>query len=98
DAAALAVARHAGRLFEQAPSLLRLAGEDEADLPLLDDRVGADAEAGAHQQVADPLQGDPLAVQPVLPLAAAEDAPADGEQALFGADEAGVGLQLERHL
>ena len=95
DALARLVAGDAGRLLDQLAPLLRLAGEDHADLPLLDDGVGPDAEAGVHQQVLDLLQAHHPAVQPVLALAAAEDPAADGDPAVVGAGEGEVGAQGE---
>ena len=98
DALARLVARDAGRLLDQLAPFLGLAGEDHADLPLLDDGVGPDAEAGVHQQVLDLLQARHLAVEPVLPLAAAEDPPTDGDPAVLGAGEGEVGAQGEHAL
>src|SRR4051794_31807771 len=73
DALARLVAGDAGGLLDQLAPLLGLAGEDHADLPLLDDGVGPDAEPGVHQQVLDLLEARDPAVEAVLPLAAAED-------------------------
>ncbi len=92
------VAGDAGGLFEELAPLLRLAGEDQPDLPLLDHRVGADAEPRVHQQVAHVLEPHGAAVQPVLALAAAEDPPAQGDAAVLGAGRARVGLELESDL
>jgi hypothetical protein len=94
----LLVAGDPRRLLDQLPPLLGLAGEDHPDLPLLDDRVGADAEPGVHQEVADVFQAHQLAVQPVLALAAAEDPAADGDPPLLGRGDRGVGQERERRL
>ncbi len=68
DLLARLVAGDPGRLFDQLAALLGLPREDEADLPLLDHRVGADAQSGVHQQVLDLLEADRLAVQAILRL------------------------------
>ena len=71
------VASDAGGLLDELAALLGLAREDHPDLALLDHRIGADAQAGVHQEILDLLQPDHPAVQPVLALAAAEDPAAD---------------------
>ncbi len=98
DSLARLVAGDARGLFDQPAPLLRLAGEDHADLSLLDDGVGPDAEAGVHQHVLDVLQAYQPAVQTVLALAAAEDAPADGDAAVVRAGQVELGAQGEEAL
>ena len=70
-AAAALVLGDAGRLFDQLPPVGRPRAEDLADLPLLDDRVGLDAQPGVHQQVLHVAQPAGLAVDQVFALAGA---------------------------
>ncbi len=98
DPLARFVAGDAGRFLDQPSPLLRLAGEDHADLPLLDDGVGPDAEAGVHQQVPDVLQAHDAAVEPVLALAAAKHPAADGDAAIVGAGQIEIGAQRQHAL
>ena len=98
DPAPRLVAGDAGRLFEQLAPLLRLAREDHADFPLLDHRVGANAQPGVHQQVLDLLEARQPAVDPVLALAGAEDPAAEQHAAVLGVRKARVGDQREVHL
>src|SRR5262249_43225289 len=58
-----------GRLFDQRTAVGGLAREDEADLPLLDDRVGLRPEARIHEQLVDVLEAADLAVHEVLGVA-----------------------------
>ncbi len=101
DLLARLVARDPGGFLDQPAAFLGLAREDEADLALLDHRVGADAQAGVHEQVLDLLEPHRLAVQAVLRLAAAEDAAGDGHPAVVtesAAGEARIGEKGERDL
>jgi hypothetical protein len=70
-AAARLVLRDAGGFFDEGAPVRGLAGEDEADLALLDDRVGLGPEAGVHEQLVDVLQAADLAVHQVFALAVA---------------------------
>ncbi len=98
DPLALAVAGDAGRLLDQAAPLLRLAREDHADLALLDHRIGADAQAGVHQEVLDVAQPHLLAVDPVAAFAAPEDLPLHHDHAVDRVLGRGVGLEGEADL
>ena len=68
-AAAALVLRDAGRFLDQLPPIGRPRAENLADLALLDDRVGLDAEPGVHQQVLHVAQPADLAVDQVFALA-----------------------------
>ena len=68
-AAAALVLRDAGRLFDQLPPIGRAGAQNLADLALLDDGVGLDAEAGVHQQILHVAQPADLAVDQVFALA-----------------------------
>ncbi len=57
-AAAALVLRHAGRFLDQLAPIGRPRAQDLADLALLDDGVGLDAEARVHQQVLHVAQPD----------------------------------------
>ena len=76
-AAALAVLAQAGGLLDQQPPVARLGGDDRLDAPLGDDRVGLLAKAGVRQRLDDVRQPAARAVEPVLALAAAIQAPDD---------------------
>ena len=64
-AAAALVLRDAGRFFDQLAPVGRTRAENLADLALLDDRVGLDADAGVHQQILHVAQAADLAVDQV---------------------------------
>ena len=83
-AAARLVLRDAGGFFDQLAPIGRPRAEDHADLALLDDRVGLGAEAGVHQQLVDVAQAADLAVDQVLALARAVQAPRDLDVAREG--------------
>ena len=68
-----------GRLFEQCPSLLRLRPEDLLDAALADDRVHPAAEPEIRQQLDEVDAPHGGAVEHVLALAAAVQAPRDRE-------------------
>src|SRR6267143_977420 len=70
-AAAFLVLRDAGRLLEEHAQLLGLRLDDARDHPLLDDRVGPRAEAGAEEHVGDVAAPDVRAVDGVARLAVA---------------------------
>src|SRR5439155_7751116 len=77
-----AVAEDAGRLLEHGAPVLRLCRQDLVDLPLLDRRVQARADVGPRQKILDVLETAALAVQDVLALPRAVDAPCHDH--LFG--------------
>jgi hypothetical protein len=58
------------------------------DLPLLDDRIGADAHPGVHEQFADILQAADLVVDQVFAFAAPVQTPGDVQAVLFDAQPA----------
>ena len=95
---AVLVAGDACRLFDQLATVLRSAGQDHSDPPLLDHGVGADTKTRVHQDVADVLEPDDPVVQPVLALAAAEDAAPDRDPAVLGLLDAAVGEEGEADL
>ena len=64
-------------LFDQLAPIGRPRAQDHADLALLDDRVGLGTEAGVHQQLVDVAQPAMGAVDEVLALARAVEAPGD---------------------
>ena len=64
-----------GGFFDQLPAIGRARAEDLADLSLLDDGVGLDAEAGVHQQVLHVAQAADLAVDQVFALAGSVQPP-----------------------
>ena len=66
-----------GRLLDEGPAVGGLAGEDQADLALLDDGVRLGAEAGVHEQLVDVPQAADLAVHEVLALPVAVEPPGD---------------------
>ena len=82
------VFRDPRRLLDERAPVGGLAGEDHADLALLDDRVRLGAEAGVHEQLMDVAQAAQLAVHQVLALAVAVQAA--GHHALGGAVRAGA--------
>jgi hypothetical protein len=63
------VLRHPRGFFDQHPPFGRPRRQDLADLPLLDDRVRLDAEAGVHEQIVDVTQAADLSVDQVFALA-----------------------------
>ena len=71
------VLRDAGGFLDQLAPIGRARAEDQADLALLDDRVGLRAEPGVHQQVVDVAQPAGLAVDQVFALARAVQPPRD---------------------
>src|SRR5438445_5305980 len=78
-AAALLVLRDAGRLLEEHAQLLGLRLDDARDHPLLDDRVGPRAKAGAEEHVGDVAAPDVHAVDVVARLAVALQDALDGD-------------------
>ena len=75
-AAAGLVLRDAGGLLDEGAPVGGLAGEDLADLPLLDDGVGLAAQARVHEQLVDVAQPAHAAVHEVLGFAVPVEAPA----------------------
>ena len=62
-----------GRLLEDCAPILRPAAEDEVDLPLLHDRIGAPPDAGIHEELVNVLQPADRLVQEIFALAVAVD-------------------------
>jgi hypothetical protein len=71
------VAGDPGGFFQQGAPVLGLGGEDEIDLPLLDEGVGPGAHAGIHEQVLDVLQTALPAVDAVIAARVPVEAPGD---------------------
>ena len=69
------VFRDPGCFFDQLAPIGRTRAEDLADFALLDDGVGLHADAGVHQQILHVLQSDDFAVDEVLALPRAIEAP-----------------------
>ena len=69
----------AGGLLDEHAAVLGARRDDEADLALLDDRVGLGADAGAEEEVGDVLQADLRLVDQVLARAVAVEAARDGD-------------------
>src|SRR6516225_10901840 len=65
----------AGSLFDDSPSISRLAAENLPDASLLDDGIRLRPESRAHENVLDVAQAAELAIQQVLALTRAEQAP-----------------------
>ncbi len=74
-AAPLAVLGDAGGLLQEHPQLLGLGGDDPRDHALLDDRVGAGAEAGAKEDVLHVAATHVLGVDVVVGVAVAREHP-----------------------
>ena len=76
----------------------RLRADDEADLALLDDRVGLRANAGAEEEIGDVLQADGRLVDQVLAVARAVKATRDRDLRVILVFERYVGrvVVLER--
>src|SRR6185436_17620961 len=70
-APARAVLRDPRRFLDEEAAVGRLARQDQADLALLDDRVGLATEARVHEQLVDVAQAAHVAVHQVLALAVA---------------------------
>ena len=85
-------------LLDEAPAVLRLGREDEVDLLLLDDGVGADAEAGPEEEVLDVLQAGLAAVDDVVARAVARDAAGEDDLAARVGPLAAPRLEGERDL
>ena len=69
--------RDAGGLLDEEAAVLRLRADDEADLALLDDRVGLRPDARSEEEVGDVLQADGRLVDQVLAVAVAMEATRD---------------------
>jgi hypothetical protein len=82
-AAALAVLRDAGGFLEEHAQLLRLRLDDAGDHPLLDDRVGPGAQAGAEEQVAHVAATDGDVVDVVAGVAVPFEHALDGDLAVL---------------
>ena len=78
-AAAIAIEPDAGRFLEQLATIVGTVGEQRVDHLALDDDAGVGAEAGAAQQVGDVAQPAGRAVQEVVALARAREAPRDDD-------------------
>ena len=77
--APLLVLRHAGGFFEEDAQLLGLGLDDAGNHPLLDDRVGARAQARAEEQVVDVAAADGNVVDVVRRVAVARQHALDGD-------------------
>ena len=71
------VFRDAGRFFEHRAPVFRAGAEDQVDLALLHDRVGAAADAGIGEERLDIAQPADRLVEEILGVAVAKDAPGD---------------------
>ena len=69
----------AGRLFDEQAPVLGLRAHDEADLALLDDRIGLRAGAGAEEEIRDVAEPDRGLVDEVIAVAAAVQAAGHGD-------------------
>ena len=69
----LAVLGNAGGLLQEHPQLLGLGGDDARDHALLDDRVGARAQARTEEDVLHVAAADVLAVDVVVAVAVARE-------------------------
>ncbi len=69
------VLRDPGRFFDQLPAIGGAGAQDLTDLSLLDDRVGLDAQARIHEQILHIAEAAGFAVDQVLTLARAIEAP-----------------------
>ncbi len=78
--------RDAGRFLENRAPVLRLRAEDQVDLPLLHDRVGAAADARIHEKIVDVAQPARSFVQQILGSAVAENTPRDADFVPFHAE------------
>ena len=83
-AAALAVLAEPGRLLDEQAPVARLGGHDRLDAALRDDRVGLLAEAGVREQLEHVDEAAAGAVEPVLAVAGAVEAPQDRDLAGAG--------------
>ncbi len=90
-----------GGLLQDRAAVLGLGADDEADATLLDDRVGARADAGAEEQLGDVEQPAGGLVDLVVALAAAEEPARDGDLAearILRRHQSAVVLEGERDL
>ena len=86
----------AGGLFEDHAPFLRVGLQEDVDLALLDKAVGIEADAGIHEELADVAQAAGLAVEEILRLAAAVQAPADFDLGGVDGQQAAGIIERER--
>ena len=73
------------RLFENRPPILGSTAQDEIDLALLHDRVGASPDTGIHEELVNIAQPARRLVEEILALAIAENASGNADLVPFDA-------------